>query len=80
MMVMSHLIQLRGRGQSIKYLRKGNYLFIMWLIMFIDTFIYRASKLHNELKNVEFEKLKNGREWPQVRAGDAIEVKVCFLK
>jgi hypothetical protein len=37
---------------------------------------YRASKLLNELKSVEFEKLRNGREWPQIRAGDAIEVQV----
>lgn len=39
----------------------------------------RASKLLNELKSVEYEKLRNGREWPQIRAGDAIEVKVSLL-
>jgi hypothetical protein len=40
---------------------------------FVDN---RASKLLNELKTIEFDKLKNGRDWPLFRAGDAIEVKV----
>jgi ribosomal protein L19 len=42
----------------------------------IHSFLIRASKLLNELKNEEFSKLKSGRKWPQIRAGDAIEIKV----
>jgi ribosomal protein L19 len=34
----------------------------------------RASSLLNILRNEEFDKLKNGRVWPDIRAGDAIEV------
>lgn len=32
--------------------------------------------MHNELKNELFDKLKNGREWPQMKAGDAIMIEV----
>jgi hypothetical protein len=39
----------------------------------------RASKLLNELKNEEFNNLKQGRKWPAFRAGDAIEIKVLSL-
>jgi ribosomal protein L19 len=34
----------------------------------------RASKLLNELKNEEFEKLKAGRSFPEIRAGDSVEI------
>ena len=34
----------------------------------------RASSLLNILRNEEFEKLKNGREWPRIQAGDSIEI------
>eukprot|EP01039_Chlorochromonas_danica_P006047 gene6047-6660_t len=34
----------------------------------------RASKLLNELRIEEFEKLKNGREYPRIRAGDSIQI------
>jgi len=34
----------------------------------------RASSLLNTLTNEEFAKLKDGREWPQVRAGDSIQI------
>lgn len=36
--------------------------------------VKRASKLLNELKVEEFQKLKNGRKWPQIKPGDAIEI------
>mmetsp|Transcript_23016 Transcript_23016/g.33673 ORF Transcript_23016/g.33673 Transcript_23016/m.33673 type:complete len:168 (+) Transcript_23016:97-600(+) len=35
----------------------------------------RASKLHLQLKLEAFEKLKNGRQWPEIKAGDAVEIK-----
>ena len=42
--------------------------------------VKRASKLLNELKVEEFNRLKNGREWPEFRAGDAIEIeKLPFM-
>lgn len=42
--------------------------------------VKRASKLLNELKVEEFERLKNGRQWPEFRAGDAIEIeKLPFM-
>ena len=34
----------------------------------------RASSLLNTLRTEEFEKLKNGREWPRIQAGDSIEI------
>ena len=34
----------------------------------------RASKLLNTLRNEEFDRLKNGREWPRILAGDSIEI------
>lgn len=34
----------------------------------------RASKLLNELRTEEFSKLKNNREWPEIRAGDSISI------
>jgi len=34
----------------------------------------RASSLLNTLTNEEFTKLKDGREWPQVRAGDSVQI------
>lgn len=34
----------------------------------------RASKLLNELRWEEFKNLKNGREFPDFRAGDSIQV------
>jgi hypothetical protein len=34
----------------------------------------RASFLMSQLQKTELEKLKDGREWPEFRAGDAIEV------
>ena len=34
----------------------------------------RASSLLNMLRNEEYEKLKNGREWPRIQAGDSIEI------
>lgn len=36
----------------------------------------RASSLHTALKAEEFERLRNGRQWPGIRAGDSIEVDV----
>lgn len=42
--------------------------------------VKRASKLLSELKVEEFERLKNGREWPDFRTGDAIEIeKLPFM-
>jgi large subunit ribosomal protein L19 len=35
----------------------------------------RASSLLDTLKKETFDKLKNGRQWPDFRSGDAIEVK-----
>lgn len=35
----------------------------------------RASSLLHLLRNEEFEKLKNGRKWPEIKAGDSIEIK-----
>jgi len=34
----------------------------------------RASSLLNTLTNEEFVKLKDGREWPQIRAGDSVQI------
>ena len=34
----------------------------------------RASKMLWELKNEEFSKLKNGRSWPEIKAGDSVEI------
>ena len=34
----------------------------------------RASKLLNELKAEEFEKLKNGRTFPKIKAGDSVQI------
>ena len=34
----------------------------------------RASSLLNLLRNEEYEKLRNKREWPEIRAGDSIEI------
>jgi ribosomal protein L19 len=34
----------------------------------------RASSLLNTLRNEEFEKLKDGRQWPEIRAGDSVQV------
>jgi ribosomal protein L19 len=36
--------------------------------------IFRASKLLNDLQKEEFDKLKNGRSFPQIKPGDSIEV------
>lgn len=42
--------------------------------------IRRASKLLNELKTEAYEELKNGRQWPDFRTGDAIEIdKLPFM-
>ncbi len=42
--------------------------------------VKRASKLLNELRQEEYETLKNGRKWPEFRAGDAIEIeKLPFM-
>ena len=37
-------------------------------------FHHRANILYNTLKNEEFEKLKNGRDWGDIRPGDSVEV------
>lgn len=34
----------------------------------------RASSILNVLKNEEFSKLKDGRNWPEVKAGDSVEI------
>ena len=43
----------------------------------------RASSLYTILKKEEFEGVRNGRQWPPIRAGDSIEVEVrsinCIL-
>ena len=36
----------------------------------------RASSLYTMLKKEEFEGVRNGRQWPPIRAGDSIEVEV----
>lgn len=36
--------------------------------------VNRASKLLNELKKEEFEALKAGRNFPEIRAGDSVEI------
>ncbi len=40
--------------------------------------VFRASKLLNELRNKEFNKLKNNRSWPSISAGDSVEIEVCY--
>lgn len=42
--------------------------------MHLSDFLNRASKLRNELENEEFLKAKEGRIWPDFRAGDAIAI------
>lgn len=37
----------------------------------------RASSLFNTLRKEEFSNMKNGRQWPEFRAGDSIEIEVC---
>jgi large subunit ribosomal protein L19 len=34
----------------------------------------RASSLLNQLKTEEFEKLKKGRQWPEIRSGDSVVI------
>ena len=40
----------------------------------------RASSLFNTLRKEEFTNMKNGRKWPDFRAGDSIEIEViCYI-
>jgi ribosomal protein L19 len=36
--------------------------------------IFRATKLLEELKHEEFEKLKQGRQWDDIHAGDSVQI------
>jgi hypothetical protein len=73
-----HLARQLGKEHqelNTKFLRKGDFCentfeFISHLFV-----IFRASSLLNILQNEEYERLKDGRQWPQILAGDSIAIK-----
>jgi hypothetical protein len=42
--------------------------------IFFNLLEHSASKLHGELLKEEYNNLKNGRQWPEINPGDAVEV------
>jgi hypothetical protein len=42
--------------------------------IFFNLLEHSASKLHGELLREEYNNLKNGRQWPEINPGDAVEV------
>lgn len=39
----------------------------------------KASSMLSQLKVEEFANLRNGRQWPELRAGDSVEIEVSAL-
>lgn len=48
--------------------------FIQFYIIFFFKLCFRASKLLNELNHEAFRELRAGRKFPEMRAGDLVEV------
>ena len=71
---------IKPRRQKHKVPQKRCILILRFMAWLIFSNCDRASKLLNELKYYELEKLKNGREWPRICSGDAIEIKVIILQ
>lgn len=44
------------------------------VIVYIFILFLRASSLMNILRNEELQRLKNGREWPEIKPGDSISI------